>query len=147
MPMTKKEFVRRLSMMEKTIQVKKDLKLLLPEIEEDKYLFMLSHLSNVLPNKQEYHNRNSRKRTRSIRQLTEAEKVFLDYLIKNNLNPKTTYRWFLVSKLPEDIKESLQKGKLSVAQARKVATNRLRQRDSNTGLQMLEEISGVIRSL
>ena len=60
---------------------------------------------------------------------------------------KTTYRWFLVSKLPEDIKDKLKKGIISVSQARKVATNRLRQRESNEGLSMMVDIQEIVRCL
>ena len=147
MPMTKKEFNRRMSMMDKTILIKRELKSLLPEIEEDKYLHMLSHLCNFHNNKKQYWTRDTRKKTTTLKSLTSAEIVFLDYLLKNNLSPKTTYRWFLVSKLPEDIKEKLKKGFVSVAQARKVATNRLRQRESNEGLGMIIEIQEVVRCL
>lgn len=147
MPMTQRVFNRRISMMDKTILVKRELKSLLPEIEEDKYLHMLSHLCNFDKNKKQYWTRDSRKKTRTLRCLTSAEIVFLDYLLKNNLNPKTTYRWFLVSKLPEDIKDKLKKGFISVSQARKVATNRLRQRESNEGLSMMVDIQEIVRCL
>ena len=142
-----KEFTRRLSMMEKTIQIKQELKILLPEIEFDKIMFMLSHLSNYTLDKEQYYTRDTRKKIRKLKPLTEAEKLLLDYLLKNKLNPKTTYRWFLVSKLPEDIQERLRRGVISVSEARKVSTNRLLQRDSNTGLIMLEEITNIVRSL
>lgn len=147
MPMTKKEFNRRLKMMDKVIQIKKDFKVLLPEIEQDKYIVMLSHIAYYCEDKKNYRSRNSRKRTFTRKPLTEAERVILDYLLQNNLVPITTYRWFRVCKLPEDIKGKLRKGQISVKEAIRTGTNRLRQRQSNSGLLMIEEINNIVRSL
>lgn len=141
--MTQKEMRRRLTMMDKVVEMKKELKTLLPEIEEDKYLVMLCHLTYYHRNKKQYYERKGKK----IKTLTEAERILLDYLIKNNLNPKTTYRWFLVSRLPEDLKDKLRKGVIPVAEARRVYTNRIKQRESSAGFGMMEEINNIVKSL
>lgn len=145
--MNKKEFNRRISMMDKVIQLKREFKVLLPEIEQDKYLIMLSHIAYYCEDKKSYRSRNSRKRTFKRKPLTEAERIMLDHLLKNKLVPITTYRWFRVCKLPEDIQGRLRKGQISVKEAIRAGTNRLKQRESNTGLLMIEEINNIIRSL
>ena len=147
MPMTKREFNRRLKMIDKVTQIKKDFKILLPEIEQDKYIVMLSHIAYYCEDKKNYRSRNSRKKTYKIKTLTESEKIMLDYFLKNNLVPITTYRWFRVCKLPEDIKDKLKKGQISVKEAIRTGTNRLKQKQSNSGLLMIEEINNIIRSL
>ena len=120
---------------------------LLPEIEQDRYIIMLGHCAYFCENKKEYRARNGRKKLYKIKQLTEAEKIMLDYLLKNNIVPITVYRWFRASKVPEDIMNKLRKGQVSVKEAIRSATNRLKQRQSNTGLIVLEEINNVIAGL
>lgn len=145
--MNMKEYNRRISQMDKVIQIKKDFKTLLPEIEQDKYIQMLGHIYWYHRNKREYRER-IRGRFGKLRALTPSEIVMLDYLLKNNINPKTIYKWFHVCKLPEDIQSKLRNNEItSVVEARKIATNRMRQRDSNAGLLMLEEIKQTIASL
>lgn len=146
MPMPKIVFNRRITMLDKVIQIKKDFKTLLPEIEQDKYIGMLCHVAYYL-NRKEYRSRNGRKKTYKVKLLTEAEKVMLDYLLKNNLVPITVYRWFRVSKVPEDVMHKLRKGQLSVKEAIRTGTNRLRHRESNQGLVMLDEIQNIVASL
>ncbi len=147
MPMTQREFNKRLNMLDKVNIIKKDFKTLLPEIEQDRYIIMLGHCAYFCENKKEYRARNGRKKLYKIKQLTEAEKIMLDYLLKNNIVPITVYRWFRASKVPEDIMNKLRKGQVSVKEAIRSATNRLKQRQSNTGLIVLEEINNVIAGL
>lgn len=147
MPMTQREFNRRTTALDKVNLIKRDFKTLLPEIEQDKYIVMLGHCSYFCDNKQEYRARNGRKKTYKIKPLTEAEKIMLDYLLKNNIVPKTVYRWFRVSKVPTDIMTKLRNGQVSVKEAIRASTNRLKQRQSNTGLMVMEEINNIVRSL
>lgn len=145
--MTHKEYNRRISQMDKVVQLKKDFKTLLPEIEQERYIQMLGHIYWYHRNKREYRER-IRGKFGKLRALTQAEIIMLDFLLKNNINPKTIYKWFMVCRLPEDIQTKLRNNEItSVVEARKIATNRMRQRDSNAGLLMLEEINGVIKSL
>lgn len=147
MPMSKKVFNRRIAMLDKVIQIKKDFKILFPEIEQDKYIVMLSHVAYFSSNKKDYRSRNGRKKTFKTKPLSEAERIMLDYLLRNKLVPITTYRWFRASKVPEDIMHRLRKGQVSVKDAIATATNRLKQKQSNTGLLMMEDINQVIGSL
>lgn len=126
-------------------KIKNDLKELIPEIEEDKFLSMLSHIRNFYYNKL-YFGRVGNKEKKK-KELTANEKIILDYLIKNNLNPSTTYRWFIACRLPSDIKEKLSKGQISFKKAVIIADNRKKSKLSNTGLLMIEEINNTIQSL
>jgi len=145
--MTQREFNRRITALDKVNLIKRDFKTLLPEIEQDKYIVMLGHCAYFCENKKEYRARNGRKKIYKIKQLTEAEKIMLDYLLKNNLVPITTYRWFRASKVPEDIMTKLRNGQISVKESIRASTNRLKQKQSNTGLIVLEEINNIVSSL
>ncbi len=147
MPMTQREFNKRITMLDKVNLIKKDFKELLPEIEQDKYIVMLGHCAYFCKNKKEYRARNGRTKAFKIKTLTEAEKIMLDYLLKNNVVPITVYRWFRVSKVPEDIMTKLRNGHICVKDAIRASTNRLKQMQSNTGLIMIEEINNVIAGL
>lgn len=128
-------------------QIKSDLKELLPEIEENKFLSMLSHIRNFHYGNLHYGRRNTSGNEKRKRALTNNEKIVYDYLLKNNLNPSTTYRWFVACRLPSDIKEKLQKGQVSFKKAMLIADNRKKAKLSNQGLLMIEEINNVVSSL
>jgi len=104
-------------------RIRNDLKVLLPEIEEDKFLLMASHVRNFFYGKLHYGRRGIKENIEKKRELTKAEKVLLQYYMKNNLNPPTTYRWFVACRLPSDIKAKLQKGQVSFKKAMLIADN------------------------
>jgi len=126
-------------------RIKNDLIELLPEIEEDKFLLMMSHVRNFFYGNLYYGRRNSPNKKK--RKLTANEKIVLDYLLKNHLNPSTTYRWFIACRMPSDIKEKLEKGKISFRKAFLIADNRKKSKMSSTGLLMIEEINNLVSSL
>jgi len=128
-------------------RIRNDLKVLLPEIEEDKFLLMASHVRNFFYGKLHYGRRGIKENIEKKRELTKAEKVLLQYYMKNNLNPSTTYRWFVACRLPSDIKSKLQKGQVSFKKAMLIADNRKKSKLSNTGLLMIEEINNIVQSL
>lgn len=138
---------KKISIWDRINRIKNDLKELLPEIEEDKFLSMASHVRNFYYGKLHYGRRNNPENKDRKRELTEAEKILLDYYMKNNLNPSTTYRWFIACRLPSDVKDKLQKGQVSFKKAMLIADNRKKSKLSNTGLLMIEEINNVVRSL
>ena len=128
-------------------RIKKDLKELIPEVEEDKFLSMLSHIRNFYYGKLHYGRRAVEENLQKKKELTINEKLILDYMLKNNLNPSTTYRWFIACRLPSDLKEKLQQGKVSFKKAVLIADNRKKSKLSNTGLLMVEEVNNIVRSL
>jgi len=128
-------------------RIKNDLIELLPEIEEDKFLLMMSHVRNFFYGNLYYGKRTKPENKKKKRKLTSNEKIVLDYLLKNKLNPSTTYRWFVACRMPSDIKEKLQKGKISFRKAFLIADNRKKSKMSSTGLLMIEEINNLVLSL
>src|SRR3989344_8252916 len=75
----------------KITQIRNDVKELLPEIEETKFLAMTSHIRNFHYGNLHYGRRDNPKNKERKRELTEAERVLYDYFLKNGLNPSTTY--------------------------------------------------------
>jgi hypothetical protein len=86
---------RKINIFDKVHQIKTDIKALLPEIEEDRLLPIFSHLRAFYEGNLHYGRRNVPENRQRKRELTNAEKIIYDYLLKNNLNPSTTYRWLL----------------------------------------------------
>ena len=128
-------------------RIKKDLKALIPEVEEDKFLSMLSHIRNFYYGKLYYGRRAVKENESRKRELTTNEKIVYDYMLKNNLNPSTTYRWFIACRLPSDVKDKLQKGEVSFKKAMLISDNRKKSKMSNSGLLMMEEINNIVTSL
>lgn len=138
---------RKRSLFDKVNEIKQHLKELLPEIEGDRLIAMFSHCRRFYGGKLHYgrvHNKENRSR---VRELTPAEQLLYDYLLKNNLNPCTTYRWFIATRLPSDIMEKLEKGQISQKKAMQISANRRRTKESTQGLLMMEEIRNVIQKL
>jgi hypothetical protein len=138
---------RKINLFDRINIMKNDLKELMPEIEEDKFLSMASHVRNFFYGKLHYGRRAVPENLMKKRELTANEKVLLDYYLKNNINPSTAYRWFVACRIPSDLKEKLAQGKVSFKKAFLIADNRKKSKLSNTGLLMIEEINNVIRSL
>lgn len=138
---------KKINIFDKVNQIKNDLKTLLPEIEEDKIIPMFSHIRVFFYGTLYYGRREVPENKRRKRKLTKAETILFDYMLKNNLNPSTTYRWMIACRVPTDIKEKLAKGQISFRKAMQISANRKRVRESNTGLLMVEEINNLVRSL
>jgi len=138
---------KKINIFDKVNRIRKDLKSLLPEVEDDKIIIMFSHVRNFFYGNLHYGRRNVPENKRRKRSLTKAETILLDYMMKNNLNPSTTYRWMIACRVPSDIKEKLIKGQVSITKAMQISANRKRVKESNTGLMMIEEINNIVRSL
>ena len=132
-------------------EIKIDLRRLFPEIDESEYIRMFSRCrrkySGIL-----YKGRvgNVRKLPVELRmrdELTANEKILYDYMLKNQLNPCTTYRWILATRIPNDIKEKLVKGMITVKKAMEISANRKRVKESNQGLLMMEELRTIMGAL
>lgn len=138
---------KKINIFDKVNQIKKDIKAILPEIEGDKLISMFSHCRRYYEGKLHYGRRTNPENLKRIRELTQAEQILYDYLLKNNLNPSTTYRWFLTTRVPYDIKEKLSKNQISYKKALEISANRKRVVESNKGLLIMEEINNIVRSL
>jgi len=78
---------KKISIFDKTNRIKKDLKELIPELEGDKLLSALSHVKKFYYGKLHYGRRGKPENIAKKRELTKAEKLLLDYYLKNNLKP------------------------------------------------------------
>jgi len=135
---------------DKTNEIKKQLKQVLPEIDGSRLIIMLGHCRRHYEGTLYYGRRTSNKEIAKKREkvkLTQMELLLYNFLLRNNLNPSTTYRWFLATRVPSEIKEQLEKGHISVKIAMQTAYNRKRVRESNQGLLMMEEMRIVMRGL
>jgi len=138
---------KKVNIFDKVNRIKRDIKGLLPEIEEDRIIPMFAHIRNFFYGNLHYGRRENPENKKKKRNLTEAERVLYDYMLKTNLNPSTTYRWMIACRVPADIKEKLANGQISFRKAMQISANRKRVRESNTGLLMIEEINNIVRSL
>lgn len=134
------------SIFDKVNEIKRDLKAILPEVEGDKLIAMLSKIRTYLSHKKKGVpiGRNGWK---GYRDLTFNEKVLYEYLLKQGLCPSTTYRWFIATRIPSDVRDKLEKGQLSMKKAFQISANRRRVKESNTGLMMIEELRTIVRGL
>lgn len=60
----------------------------------------------------------------SFKKFSGVEQKVYDYLKDLGLNPQRVYKWFLSSRLPEDLKTSLLSGKISQRKAISLARNK-----------------------
>jgi hypothetical protein len=139
-----------ISIFDKVNMVQKRLNQLLPELDHIGILKAMSRCRQYYEKKLYYGRRTSDPneiKKRQKLQLTPVEKIIYEFLIKEKLNPSTTYRWFLATRLPEDVKERLQKGEIPAKIALKIGANRRRNKTSNQGLLMMEEMNEIIAGL
>lgn len=141
---------KKVSLFDRVNNIQKRLKQILPEIEGSRLICMLCHCRRYYEGSLYYGRRTADKGEQKKRKqldLTKTERILYDFLLKNNLNPSTTYRWFLAVRVPEDIKEKLKRGQISYKKAMEISYNRKRVRQSNLGLLMLEEMRTIVRGL
>ncbi|RLI96334.1 MAG: hypothetical protein DRO96_03405, partial [Candidatus Aenigmatarchaeota archaeon] len=96
------------SIFDKVNEVKIDLKEILPEIEGDRLIAMVSKIRTYLAHKKKGVPM-GRYGWKGFRELSAAERILYDYMLRNNLNPGTTYRWFIATRIPSDVKDKLLK--------------------------------------
>jgi len=134
------------SIFDKVNEIKSAIKTILPEVEGDKLIAMLSKIRTYLAHKKKGVPI-GRHGWKGYRDLTFNEKVLYEYLLKQGLCPSTTYRWFIATRIPSDVRDKLEKGQLSMKKAFQISANRRRVKESNTGLMMIEELRTIVRGL
>jgi len=136
---------------DKVYEIKSDLRSILPEVEESKYIRMFSRCNRYYMGRlYKCRVRNKKDLPVDLRMkddLTANERILYDYLLKNKLNPTTTYRWVLAVRIPDDIREKLEKNLISARNAMEISANRKRVKESNQGILMMEELRTVVRGL
>lgn len=141
---------KKISIFDRVNQIKEKLNQILPEIEPSRLLIMLGHIRRFYEGNLYYGRRTSNQEEKDKRErleLTQTERILYDFLLKEKLNPSTAYRWFLATRVPDDIKEKLTKGQISYRKAMEISYNRKRARESNIGLLMMEEMRVIVRGL
>ncbi len=103
----------KVSIFDKTKEIKEYISMVLPEVDGSRLIHVISHCRRFYEGKLHYGRRSIKENQSRVRDLTEAERILYDLLLKHNLNPSTTYRWFLATRVPTDIKEKLAKGMIS----------------------------------
>lgn len=131
---------------DKVNEIKRDIKEILPELESDKLIIMLSKIRTYLSHKKKGIPL-GRRGYKGFRDLTNNERILYDYMLRNGLNPSTTYRWFIATRMPSDVKDKLIKGQLSQKKAMQIAANRRRVKMSNQGILLIEELRTTMRGL
>ncbi|OVE74582.1 hypothetical protein BVX95_02015 [archaeon D22] len=131
---------------DKVNEIKIDIKGILPEIEGDRLIAMLSKIRTYYGHKKRGVPM-GRKGWKGYRDLTINERLLYDYMLKKKLTPSTTYRWFIATRIPSDVKDKLAKGQLTVKKAMQISANRRRVEMSNQGLLLLEKIRTVMRGI
>ncbi len=131
---------------DKVNEIKRDIKDVLPEIEGDKLILILSKIRTYLSHKKKGVPL-GRKGWKGYRDLTNNERIIYEYLLKRSLNPGTTYRWFIATRLPSDIREKLANNQLSMRKAMEISANRRKDNLSKQGLLIMEEIRTVMRGI
>lgn len=138
------------NLFQKVEEIKRQLKQTLPELSPNRYIPILARCRNYYEGNLYYGRKTTdpeEKRKRKKLQLTDIERIVYDFLLRNNYNPSTTYRWFLACRVPDDIKEKLEKNQISYRVAMATSYNRKRVRESNMGILMLEEMRTIVRGL
>lgn len=126
-------------------KIKQELKAVIPEVEDDKLIFIMSHCRSYYGGKLHHGRRGGP--NQKPRELTHTERLVYDYMLRNKLNPSTAYRWFLATRVPDDVKEKLAKGQIGVKVAMRIAWNRKKAAQTNLGLLLIEELRTIIRTL
>lgn len=137
---------RKVNIFDKVNSIKTELKEILPEIEGEKLIALFSRVRTFYVNKKKGVTVGRRCKGK-YRPMTEIEELLYGYLIKNGLNPSTTYRWFIATRIPSDIKHKLATNQVSYKTAMSISANRRRTKNSVQGLMMMEEIRNIIQKL
>ena len=105
----------------------------MPELEHKELRGMLSHIAH-------YH-------YKKHLEVSEEEIQLYDLLLKNQLNPNTVYRWLLLSRINNDLKRSINQGKLTQKQALRLNTERNQKKAINLSLQIINEARSIMLEL
>ncbi|MBS3107015.1 hypothetical protein J4419_05130 [Candidatus Woesearchaeota archaeon] len=135
----------KVSIFQKVEEIRQRLKTVIPEVDSTRLLPMLSHCRRHYEGKL-YYGRRDHPDNR-VRELTQAERIIYDYMLRSDLNPSTAYRWFIATRVPLDIKEKLERGLISQKKAMEISANRRKVKHSNLGLLMMEELRTLIGGL
>ncbi|MBI2573566.1 hypothetical protein HYV86_06900 [Candidatus Woesearchaeota archaeon] len=136
-----------MSIFYKVNEVREHIKQEIPELSGDRLIHMLAHCRRHWEGNLHYGRRAVKENALKVRELTKTEHILYDLLLRLKLNPSTAYRWFLATRVPDDIKEKLRNNQISQKKALEISANRKRVKESNIGLLMMEEIRTIMGGL
>ena len=130
------------NLFDKVNEIKEGIKMLLPEIDGNRFITIMSHLRREYEGKLFFgrHGKGGKKIP-----LTDIERVVKEYLLKHNLNPSTVYRWFLATRVPSDVMDKIRAGRISQKKAYEIAINRRKNEKSADRLILMEQIRNIMR--
>ncbi len=82
-----------------------------------------------------------------VKVLREKEAEVYDILLKNGYKPERVYKWLLLERAPNHIKEKLMRGEIGLEHAIKLSYQWRRMADSYSGKEIMEEMQRVIGGL
>lgn len=130
------------NLFDKVSELKQRINVIVPEIDGEKLITIMSHLRREYEGKYYYgRHGNSNKPL----ELTYNENIIKELLLQEKINPSVCYRWFLASRIPSDVMDKLRKGQISQNKAYEIAVNRKRNKLSSDGLILMENMRSIIR--
>ncbi|HLD18439.1 MAG TPA: hypothetical protein VJB90_00305 [Candidatus Nanoarchaeia archaeon] len=125
------------NLFDKVNEIKEKIKVIVPEIDEHKWLIIIHHVRQDYEGKYYY----GRAGSSNIKlKLTNTERLIQELLIKEGLNPSTVYRWFLAARVPSDVMYKLRKGMISAKKAYEISVNRKKNQKSGDMVILMENI-------
>lgn len=97
-----------MDVLEKVDKIKELIKKELGDLDDSKIHEMISHVGHLV------YTKNWKTRARK---LTKEEVKLFELLNRHGYNPNTVYKWFLVEKSPEDLKQKIKEGVFSFNRA------------------------------
>lgn len=84
-----------------------------------------------------------------VRELTTTEHAVYEYLRRewSKFSPSTIYRWALAGRLPSDIKEELEAGKIGQIRALKLAQNRFDRQKDGKAVVILDMVTEAVENM
>ena len=120
---------KKMNVLDKLRVLREHVNSVFPEMSLDEFRLNISFLSNC------WH---GNKRKKNVT-LTKEQLTIYELLTKNDYNPATVYRWLLLATAPQEVRERVRSGQLSVRQALKVRKEH-RQLVSTTEKQFIQAI-------
>ena len=142
-----KKVGRKRSIFAKVSEIKRDIKGMIPEVKDNELLGIMSRCRSFYHGVLHYGRRGTPENKKRKRELTINEKVVYDYLIRNDLNPSTTYRWFIATRLPQDVKDKLEAGKIGQKTAMKIWADRRNAKSTSISISLMEDIRNFVQKL
>jgi len=82
-----------------------------------------------------------------IKKLSEEELILRDMILRWKIRPATLNQWLINLVVPEDIRQRIEDGTLTISQAKNIYTNKERQRRAAIEIRILEEARQLVKEV